>query len=64
MTCAGEGERAIEIGAEFDSCAEEIMCVERQEEGACGAHGAHGMRAGRADTDLVEIEQRGFHDWL
>ena len=64
VTCAGEGERAIEIGEDFDGGVEEIALVERQEEGARRAHGPHGMRAGRPDTDLVEIEQGGFHDWL
>jgi hypothetical protein len=64
MACAGERERAVEIGMDFNRGWEEPARLELQQEGACCAHGTHGVRAGGSDADFVEIEQRGFHDWL
>ena len=61
---AGKRERAVKVGMDFDGRGQQILRVQREQESTRGTHGTHGVRTRWTDADFVEIEQRGFHDWL
>jgi hypothetical protein len=59
---AGEGERSVERSLDAGNAMEQAMRLEVPRKEAGRPHGAHGMRAGRADADLVKVEETG-HEW-
>ena len=58
---AGEGERAVELGADANDVIEQAVFDEPECEAVRGAHGAHGVRTGGTDAEFVEIEEAGRH---